>query len=459
MYDTLWTVVSLAIIVIAAGVAWAGVTVASKRAKASGGFRPQSWRQVRRAAQNPATSPGSSVKPGRVWVVVNPSKMPDVNAFKQEVDTRVLEKTGLPAVWVETTIEDPGTGQAVTALRSKPSVVIAAGGDGTLRAVAAAMAQSGVPMGVLPVGTGNLLARNLGLPLGADEALEVALTPVGRTMDLAWLRMERVAERSDTPTEGALLRQAGAQDLQYTSKGAVAPQEDEYAYLVIAGVGFDGEAMAATKPELKQRMGWSAYFVTALKSLWIERMRATVTIYHGAEEDPFNKPYRSKGRIPQQVEEAVRSSTTLGAPGGVSDVVGRGSTYDMTAVEARTILFANCGELPFALLAPDATLDDGELDLIAIDTRGGLFGWAFLSFKVFGHTVGLRAINAKNDPAKIQFRQTPMARVDISRPYPVQIDGDFVGSARTVMARVDHGALWVRVPVGSSPSAVPESAR
>ena len=127
----------------------------------------------------------------------------------------------------------------------------------------------------------------------------------------------------------------------------------------------------------------------------------------------------------------------------------------MTALRARTILFANCGGLPFAQLAPEALIDDGHLDVIAIDTQGGLLGWAYLSVKVFGNALGVWPINVKNDLASIQFRQTTKARVDISKSYPVQIDGDPIGTARTVIARVDPNALLVRVPQGS-PAAIPE---
>ena len=106
-------------------------------------------------------------------------------------------------------------------------------------------------------------------------------------------------------------------------------------------------------------------------------------------------------------------------------------------------------------MAPSALIDDGQLDVIAIDTQVGLLGWAYLSVKIFGNQAGLHPINVKNDLAKIQFRQTPAARVDISKPYPVQVDGDPVGTARTVTSRSDKDALLVRVPSGT-PGAIPE---
>ena len=93
----------------------------------------------------------------RPWIIMNPSKHEDPQAFKELINRKAKE-LGIDHVhWRETTREDPGTGQAVRALEEGASVVIAAGGDGTVRAVAAGMAGSGVRMGIIPVGTGNVL--------------------------------------------------------------------------------------------------------------------------------------------------------------------------------------------------------------------------------------------------------------------------------------------------------------
>ena len=83
---------------------------------------------------------------------MNPSKHEDPQAFKDRINRKAKE-LGIDHVhWRETTREDPGTGQAVRALEEGASVVIAAGGDGTVRAVAAGMAGSGIRMGIIPVG-------------------------------------------------------------------------------------------------------------------------------------------------------------------------------------------------------------------------------------------------------------------------------------------------------------------
>ncbi|WP_258934428.1 acylglycerol kinase family protein [Nesterenkonia pannonica] len=62
------------------------------------------------------------------------------------------------------TAEDPGHVMTRRALDAGCDVVLAVGGDGTVRAVAAELAGTSTPMGVVPMGTGNLFARNIGLP-------------------------------------------------------------------------------------------------------------------------------------------------------------------------------------------------------------------------------------------------------------------------------------------------------
>lgn len=453
MSDTalVWAVVALSIIAFAAILAIILVALASARSK-----RPRIPQGQRAGGPPDGTAAGG----GDVWVIVNPIKPANYPKFKALVDREVMEATGRPARWLETTVEDPGTGQAVEALRENPALVIAAGGDGTVRAVAAAMAHSRTPMGLLPMGTGNLLARNLNIPLDTLIAVQVALNPVSRRIDLAWLRVERVETPSQFPPEGELLARAGAGSVRKLPNGVAEPRMNEYSYLVIAGVGFDGETMAQTTSTLKKRVGWSAYVFTALSSLRIERMKATVTIFKTEDEDAAagRDPYRKipgSLPIPKSVQNAVEASHTLGSPDGVNPPIHSQDKWDMTAVRARTILFANCGELPFALLAPNALVDDGRLDIIAIDTKGGLLGWAYLSAKIFGNQAGISPVNTKHDLAQIQFRQTQDARVDISKPYPVQVDGDPIGEARTVYARVDPGALIMRVAPGS-PGAIPE---
>ncbi|MFM6980185.1 MAG: diacylglycerol/lipid kinase family protein, partial [Micrococcales bacterium] len=70
-----------------------------------------------------------------------------------------------PTLWLPTTQKDTGAGQAKQALDAGVSHLIVAGGDGTLRPVFDVIANTDLALGLVPMGTGNILARNLGLPL------------------------------------------------------------------------------------------------------------------------------------------------------------------------------------------------------------------------------------------------------------------------------------------------------
>src|SRR5690554_3284454 len=96
-------------------------------------------------------------KTGIIW---NPSKI-DEGALKEAVSASIEGEVQ----WWETSVEDPGHGMAVEAVNAGCATVIAVGGDGTVRAVASALAGTETILGIVPQGTGNLLARNLDVPL------------------------------------------------------------------------------------------------------------------------------------------------------------------------------------------------------------------------------------------------------------------------------------------------------
>lgn len=185
-------------------------------------------------------------------VVVNPTKFADLAMLRERI-TRVCHEAGWgdPAFY-ETTIEDPGTGQAWLAVEDGASVVCSLGGDGTVRAVAAALIGTDTPLGILPAGTGNLLARNLELPVDTiDAAVGVALTGRDRRIDVGELVIN----------------------------GDEAVQQ----FLVMGGMGFDAAIMAGTSETLKKRVGWPAYLVSGAKSLVSPEFRVQVTADDGPE--------------------------------------------------------------------------------------------------------------------------------------------------------------------------------
>jgi diacylglycerol kinase (ATP) len=171
--------------------------------------------------------------------VVNPTKLDDDEAFRKSV-RQVMDDHGWDEpLWLETTPEDPGRGQAESAVSAGADLVLACGGDGTVTACAEGIAGTGVPLAIIPMGTGNLLARNVGLPMDLDEALAVALGRVQQPIDAGRVN-------------GTL-------------------------FVVMAGLGLDAQMLSGTSDPLKKRLGWLAYAISAVRHLGDRPMRATVS--------------------------------------------------------------------------------------------------------------------------------------------------------------------------------------
>lgn len=354
------------------------------------GLRAQQTRQRRAHGDEalPVEEPALEDDPRElVAFVANPSK-PDVAGLEAVVRASFADAALPEPLWFETTVEDPGVGQTRAALAQGADVVVAVGGDGTVRAVAEGMVGSSRTMGLVPVGTGNLLARNLDLPVGdARAALAVVIAGSDRPVDVGWVKVLRYADV--TPAEG---------DEPGTAPDPARDTDKEHIFLVIAGLGFDAAMVADTDDDLKAKVGWVAYFVAGIRHLHGRRMRARI-----------------------QLDDTPPVDARL-----------------------RSLLIGNCGRLPGGLtLLPDAVIDDGILDVAAIDTRGGVVGWA----QLFGEVV-MQGLGVRNDlPAKIgriDHARARRVRVRVEGGEQAQVDGDVLGLAVEIEARVDPGALVVR---------------
>lgn len=96
--------------------------------------------------------------------------------------TRMFDDAGVTARVVSVKRGDDLSAVAADLARGHPSAIVAAGGDGTVSAVASALAGTGIALGVLPLGTLNHFAKDLGLPLGTQEA--VRIIAAGHTRDV-----------------------------------------------------------------------------------------------------------------------------------------------------------------------------------------------------------------------------------------------------------------------------------
>jgi diacylglycerol kinase (ATP) len=180
----------------------------------------------------------------RAAVVANPTKHDDIAALRDTVCSAMSEHGWDEPLWFETTPDDPGTGQAAQAVQAGADLVLACGGDGTVTACAEGVAGSGVPLGIMPLGTGNLLARNLGLPLDPGEALVTAITGTDRRLD--------------------------------------AGSANGHTFVVMAGLGFDAKMLGESSEPLKKRLGWAAYVLSAMRHLRDRPVRVSLVADGGA---------------------------------------------------------------------------------------------------------------------------------------------------------------------------------
>lgn len=233
-------------------------------------------RRVRAVPQGPGPTAGGQAV--QVALVRNPVKLgaDDVVGLLE----RACREAGWPAPLVlETAVEDPGYGQARRALAAGADVVLAAGGDGTVREVARALAGTGTPLGLVPLGTGNLLARALDLPVGRPEAaVAVALHGATRRIDVGRVELEN----------------------------AVTGVRHRDVFLVMGGIGVDAEVIAATRDDLKRWVGWLAYSEAGLRLLMRpqRRTRMSVSLDGGAGQARKARTvlFANTGRMPAGIE-------------------------------------------------------------------------------------------------------------------------------------------------------------
>ncbi|HEY5515875.1 MAG TPA: diacylglycerol kinase family protein [Pengzhenrongella sp.] len=287
--------------------------------------------------------------PGAV-VIVNPTKFDDLAQVRREVEAAARAAGHEAPTIVETTKDDPGFGQTREALRGSPDLVCALGGDGTVRAVAQVLAGTGVPLGLLPGGTGNLLARNLGTPVDdLAEAVSVALSGRDRRIDAGWLLLDPTEEQLAAPDPAAQR------------------PDNAHLFTVMAGLGFDAAMVDDASEGLKDKVGWAAYIVAATKNLGADGFAATVSV-DGASGDPAT---------------------------------------------ARTVVVGNCGTLTGGLvLLPDAVIDDGLLDIATL-TPQSLAAWAGVAANVLGNKTDDGPSIERKQGRDILVRVDPEQRVEV----------------------------------------------
>jgi len=267
-------------------------------------------------------------------VIINPTasqlrKRDDREALIDQLRSALRRRDGSEPDVIETSAQAETRPLVESALAASADAVIGVGGDGTLREMAAVLAGSGVPLGIVPAGTGNLLAGIVGIPASAADAVAALVSARTRTIDLGSVTLHLVPEPGP--------RQAGPDE-------ATAVGEQHAVFAIGCGAGFDARVMATTPHDLKRRVGRVAYFAQAL------RLAASIDVV----------PYR---------------------------LVVDGESIE---VEASIALVANMGELVPGVVGPRLPIepDDGLLDVIVVGARNAAAGVRGLADQLLRTSLG-----------------------------------------------------------------------
>jgi diacylglycerol kinase (ATP) len=316
----------------------------------------------------------------RVAVVFHPDKTTR-RKLTAAIEPAVMPLGWEPTLWLETSADEPGGAQALRAIAQGATHILVSGGDGTIREVVEALCLNsladGVTLGILPAGTGNVLARNLKIDLNdLPSAVRRALNGNRHPIDLGLVR---------------IIHEDGTRA--------------ERVFSVMAGMGLDAKIFQKTAPKLKRAIGWFAYIEGGLKSLptLFERMDVSVD-----NREPRN-------------------------------------------LKVVSLIIGNVGWLPGRItLMPDASLDDGILDVAAVGPRRF---WNWIDF--WGRVTWLenlrenrqlrRLIDRTADVKTLENLSGKKIRVTPENPVFIQLDGDPMGSILEAEFEVQPRAVTFRL--------------
>lgn len=286
----------------------------------------------------------------------------------------------------------PGADPPAAVAPAAVGLVVVCGGDGTVRACADVLAGTGIPLAVVPCGTGNLLARNLGLPLEPATALHDALSGE----DCFGIDVGRVSGDRLEPAR----------------------------FTVMAGAGFDAAMVRDASPRLKARLGWAAYLLAAARHLRDPRTRVSIRVDGGPR-----RRHRARMVVVGNVgtlQGGLELLPGARADSGRLDVV-------LFAPEGAAGWLAATGHLLSRALRPRSTTPQ-ETARITADSvelgRRSVAGGALTYYR--GRHIDIRFAGAQ----------------------PRELDGDAVADGRRLTVETEPGALLVRLPRAPRPGPV-----
>ncbi|RNE49103.1 diacylglycerol/lipid kinase family protein [Corynebacterium alimapuense] len=323
----------------------------------------------------------TSTTPPRAAIVFNPVKI-NRSRLERAVDAAARRHGWGESSWIETTKEDPGMGQAQQAVAEGVDMVIACGGDGTVRAVATGLRGTETALAIVPRGTGNLLARNLSLPLDIANAVDAAFGGCNTHIDVC------TAE---------LTRPDGTQE--------------SLDFVVMAGVGLDAQMIVNTDDNLKKQIGFLAYGFAIAKSL------------------TGGNHIKLDYQINDGEQRHVRAHSVI--IGNCGDLVGNLPLLP----DAR----ADDGIFDVVLLRPGGVFGWAQILAKLLHQM-----WVRFSHRILKRNN--RVTGEDNEIHSLRYATATTLNVTLRHPEIFEVDGDEAGEVTGFNIAIDPGSLVVRAP-------------
>jgi diacylglycerol kinase (ATP) len=178
-------------------------------------------------------------------LIYNPTSGRRTSRRFEEIEkaVRILKDAGITAEIAPTTAPGTGKGMAQLAVDQRRDLVIVCGGDGTVNEVVNGLAGSQLPMALLPAGTANILAKELGIPWDIPHAARLIRGGIVRRIALGI-----------------------ASPLSVNGAGALCEMPGRY-FLCVAGAGPDGAIVNGVDEIFKKNAGILAYWAEGMRQL------------------------------------------------------------------------------------------------------------------------------------------------------------------------------------------------
>jgi len=189
------------------------------------------------------TAPAAATRPRRALLIVNPRARRGSGSIAAARD--VLEDGGLSVTEIK-----PGRHETIAEIVSRQAayydIVIVGGGDGTLNGAIKGIVDTGMPLGILPLGTANDFARTIGIPSDPVKAAQVIVAGRTKRIDLG--------------------------------------EVNGHLFLNVASIGFSAELAAELTEHAKKRWGVLGYAIVAARLLMRSRLFTAKVEHDGSVE-------------------------------------------------------------------------------------------------------------------------------------------------------------------------------